>query len=374
MKKSIKLFFILFISIFIPITQSNGQSVTDNKVNDTIKPLMKKYHINGIAVAVIDHSKKSIYVFGKTNRGDEITVNTLFQLGSITKVMTTLLLSEDILTRQIKITDPMTNYLTQFSKNAFLKKITLEQLATFSSGLPFNQPDEIATKSQLQQYLLYWEPKSTTENQWRYSNISIGILGDILSKEKHQNINKLFENNIFSPLNMRSSNLKARPETQPWSEIFFPSTWALQSNIIDMSHFLAAAIGLKNTQKNILLAMHFSQTPHIQVGNMGQALAWQIFSLNNRKNLLDSNQYMNLLKSFPIKKLPLDKQRYSSNALIDKTGMTHRFESYIAVIPNQESGIVILVNNTHVSLNSVVKAGRKILLCCEKNKMHTYEQ
>ncbi len=42
--------------------------------------------------------------------------------------------------------------------------------------------------------------------------------------------------------------------------------------------------------------------------------------------------------------------------------MTHQFESYIAVIPSQQSGIVILINNTTAPLNDVVKIGREILL------------
>ena len=95
---------------------------------------------------------------------------------------------------------------------------------------------------------------------------------------------------------------------------------------------------------------------------MKQALAWQVFSLKHPKNLLDKTHYMNLLKTYSAHLLSQNKQKYDSNILIGKTGMTHQFESYIAVIPSEQSGIVILINNTAAPLNDVVKVGREILL------------
>ena len=166
--------------IFISNGQANTQSIAQNEINNTIPVLMQKYHINGIAIALIDHGKKSIYVFGKTNQGSPITQKSIFQLGSITKTFTTLLLSEEIENKNIKLSDSVTDYLVDFSKNRYFKKMTLEQLATFTSGLPFNQPDCIATKKQLQDYLLHLKPSLENKNTWRYSNISIGLLGDAL--------------------------------------------------------------------------------------------------------------------------------------------------------------------------------------------------
>lgn len=321
---------------------------------------MQKYHINGIAIALINHGKKSIYVFGKTNQGLSITQKSMFQLGSITKTFTTLLLSEEIENKNITLFYSVTNYLTDFSKNNYLKKITVENLATFTSGLPFNQPDSIITKKQLQDYLLHLN--LNPENKWQYSNMSIGLLSDALCAKENKSLAELFKNNIFISLQMNNSNLNAQAETEPFSEQFFQGAWALQSNIVDMSHYLSAAIGLPGIPQNILQAMRFSQIPRFQVGNMKQALAWQVFSLKDTENLLDKTDYMNLLKSYSAHLLPRNKQKYNANALIDKTGMTHQFESYIAVIPSQQSGIVILINNTIAPLNDVVKIGREVLL------------
>lgn len=362
MKKITSLIFIALISIFISINQANAQSMTENKVIKIIKPLMQKYHIDGVAVALIKNGKKNIYLFGKTTQGIPITDKTIFQLGSITKVFTTLIFSEEIQNHQMKFSDSMTHYLTQFSRNPHFNRISLEQLATFASGLPFNQPNSINTKYQLQWYLLHWQPEAYAKNKWRYSNLSIGLLGDILAAQNYQSLNKIFENNIFIPLHMPASNLNSCPQTPPLSEVFLPGTWALKSTILDMSNFLSAAIGLPNTPKNILLAMHIAQTPRIQIGNMRQALAWQVFSLKNPHMLLDSSYYMDVYGMTPMHILPENQQHYDPNTLIDKSGITHGFQSYIAVIPSQKSGIIIIINSRQVPLNNLIQVGREILL------------
>ena len=359
MKTSLLTLLVLLVSIYSNITQANTPSVINDKadkISPVIEQLMQKDHISGAAVAIIDHGKKSIYVFGKTNSANAkpIAEKTPFELGSLTKLMTTLVLSEEIQKKQAKLTDPLTDYMPQLSINNNLKKVTLEQLATHTSGFPsfVPVPASIKTEAQLTRYLLDWKPN---EIKWQYSNLGIGLLGESLAKKNHQSIYQLFESNIFSPLNMTTSAMAVRPSPQ-----FFPAAWAVKSTIADMSDFLAAAIGLPNTPKNIFLAMQFAQTPRVQVGNMKQALGWQVYSLRDRQKLLDISQYKNLLTPLPMKKLPKTQQHYDPDTLIDKTGGTNGFRSYIVIIPSQQSGIVLLFNK-RIPDKDIVYAGRKIL-------------
>jgi beta-lactamase class C len=360
MKKSIGMICILCLSIFN--TAQASVALSADKVSGIMTRLMQKDHISGAAIALIDHGKKSIYVFGKTRSAHPmpVTDKTLFELGSATKVMTTLVLSEEIQNQQAKLTDGITAYFPELSKNSAMTNINLEQLATHTSRLPFNEPKGIKTKAQLTRYLLHWKPRMSAETKWQYSNMGVGLLGNALAKQNHQSINQLFEDNIFIPLNMTTSSMAVRSDTQHLLDLF-PATWALKSNIIDMSYFLAAAIGLPNTPKNILQAMQFAQTPRIQAGEMKQALAWQVYSLRDKQKLRDVSQYMDLLKTFPAQKLPENQQYYDSDTLMDKTGATGGFRAYIAVIPSQKSGIVVLMNK-HVSEGDIVGTGRKILL------------
>ena len=52
--------------------------------------------------------------------------------------------------------------------------------------------------------------------------------------------------------------------------------------------------------------------------------------------------------------------KFNGDALIDKTGSTRGFRTYIAVIPNKRAGIVILTNRV-VTNSEIVNTGREIL-------------
>lgn len=140
----------------------------------------------------------------------------------------------------------------------------------------------------------------------------------------------------------------------------FASAGAMKASIQDMSYFLGAAVGLPGTPNNIQKAIRFCQTPRVQVGETQQALAWQVNTLDNKNQLLHAPDNMNL-NSMPVKWLPKSQQQFKPNTLIDKTGATYGFRAYIAVIPGQQSGVVILANR-YVSNGAIVNTGRKILL------------
>jgi beta-lactamase class C len=90
-------------------------------------------------------------------------------------------------------------------------------------------------------------------------------------------------------------------------------------------------------------------------------MAWEIHPLSSANNdsLLNPPKEMGL-GPLPAKALDKNEQQFNGNTLIDKTGATNGFRSYIALIPNQKSGIVILTNR-YVSNGEIVKIGRTIL-------------
>ena len=67
-------------------------------INETMKSFMQQYQIPGAAIAIVDHGKSSIYVYGYADREAKkpISKETIFEVGSITKLLTTLLIAEEI--------------------------------------------------------------------------------------------------------------------------------------------------------------------------------------------------------------------------------------------------------------------------------------
>ncbi|NNM59471.1 MAG: serine hydrolase [Legionellales bacterium] len=351
-------------------------SANQKMIRQTMNAFMQEYQIPGAAVAVIDHGKSKVYVFGLADKKTKkpVTSDTIFEIGSLTKLFTTLLFSEEINQHRLKLSDKLTQYVLPLADTKNLNQITLEQLATYTGSLPFNAPDSVKTEMQLQHYLMTWQPENPTGTVWQYSNMSIGLLGKVLQIQNQHYIEQLYQQAIFSPLGMTSTTITLSPQVkkvlaqgytndgspaEASNTGLFPAAGAGKSTIRDLSHFLAAAVGLPNTPKNIRLAMQIAQTPRASMGNVSQAFSWQLTTLNNPQ-LLQAPENMNM-SATPIQWLPLADQHYNPDMLIDKTGATYGFRAYIAVIPSQQSGIVILTNR-YVSNGAIVNVGRKILV------------
>ena len=109
------------------------QLLIDNRV-DTAKRAV------GIVVGTVDAAGVHIYASGKTSAGGNETPNgdTLFEIGSITKVFTSLLLADMIERGEVRADDPVSQYLPGHaempSRNG--KQITLLNLSMQNSGLP----------------------------------------------------------------------------------------------------------------------------------------------------------------------------------------------------------------------------------------------
>lgn len=121
---------------------ANVPNYYDQSVTKTITELMQQQQIPGAAVAIVDHRKSYIYVFGVANKSINIPVSkkTIFEVGSITKIFTAL---EFVATSNNRhgLNDPITKYsmvgdYQQLNKNKYLWQISMEKLLTHTSGLP----------------------------------------------------------------------------------------------------------------------------------------------------------------------------------------------------------------------------------------------
>src|ERR1051325_11838030 len=93
-----------------------------------------------IVIGFVDPNGTRIFSFGNMSTRHNIPVNesTLFNIGSITKTFTTLLLADMVKQGLVNLTDPIERYLPSSVKVPEFngQKITLEHLATHTSGLP----------------------------------------------------------------------------------------------------------------------------------------------------------------------------------------------------------------------------------------------
>jgi len=130
-------------------TISSSDTANTNSITNTEIPIQVKNFIldqivhkskAAIVVGFVDSNGTRIFSFGNMSTAHDIPVseNTLFDIGSITKTFTTLLLADMVKQGIVNLSDPIEKYLPASVKVPQFngQKITIEDLATHASGLP----------------------------------------------------------------------------------------------------------------------------------------------------------------------------------------------------------------------------------------------
>ena len=114
---------------------------SDSAIRHWLRERVDNGYANGIVVGILDGDKRRIVAYGGADKsGRAHDGNTLFEIGSITKVFTNILLADMVQRGEVSLDDTVSRYLPAEvkvpSRNG--KVITLLDLATASSGLPRN--------------------------------------------------------------------------------------------------------------------------------------------------------------------------------------------------------------------------------------------
>ncbi len=231
------------------------------------------FHQNvGIVVGVIDSQGRRVIEYGSLDQGDPrpLTGDTVFEIGSITKVFTSLLLSDMVQRGEVKLDDPISKYLPDGSKAPEHdgKQITLVDLSTHTSGLPrlptnfkpkdAGNPYAYHTTAQLYEMISAYQLTRDPGAQFEYSNLGGGLLGNLLSRRAGMDYEALVKERITGPLGMKSTGITLSPDMRSrlavghdaelkavpnWDIPALAGAGALRSTVNDMLIFLAANLG-----------------------------------------------------------------------------------------------------------------------------------
>jgi uncharacterized protein YbbC (DUF1343 family)/CubicO group peptidase (beta-lactamase class C family) len=161
------------------------------------------------AVLVVGHDGKVIYrkAYGERSlepRRQPMTIDTIFDLASLTKVIaTTTSVMQLVELGKVRLNDPVAKYLPEFAQNG-KEDITVRQLLTHYSGLA---PDlDLTTKwegKNTAYQLAFVEPPETTPGSgFVYSDINFIMLGALVEKVSGETLDAYTEKHIFAPLKM----------------------------------------------------------------------------------------------------------------------------------------------------------------------------
>jgi len=373
----IRLLFIIVYSVQILLADmSHTQALNspESIIKKTITDAMHKYKIPGVAVVLYTHDMSFALHAGyaDSQKKTPITQDTLFEIGSITKLFTCLLIAQEVLQGTMKLSDPIIHYIPELKVNKKLNNMTLLKLATHTSTMPFNVPNHVISQKDFVSYMSHWQPAVKQYIWWQYSNPGIELLRIALEETLQQNINTLLSERVLKPLGMSAIGMhvpeyykaqcatcydKVGNKTIGWDDPLLLGSAAIRATSVDMLKFLKAAIGVQGPP-HIKQAMQLTQTPYIIVDAIKHGLGWEINDLTPKPASIG-----NLFKGYPAYAVQETERIFNPNVLLDKEGTTNGFHAYIGVIPSKNSGVVVMINRRLVKgLDVIKKMGRDILL------------
>jgi serine-type D-Ala-D-Ala carboxypeptidase/endopeptidase len=264
----------------------------------------------GIVVGVIDpDGRRRIVSHGALAKGDPRTLdaNTVFEIGSITKVFTALLLADAVERKDVALTDPISKFLPATVKvpERAGRAITLQDLAMHLSGLPrlplnFSPKDPFNpyadyTVDQLHQFISSYQLTRDIGSEYEYSNLGGGLLGHLLARRAGMDYEALVTARITGPLGMTSTGITLSPDmkarlatghtavmqpTANWDLPTLAGAGALRSTVNDMLIFLAAAMGQTKTPLSAAFAATTATRKPTGIGSTDIALGWHIARVN----------------------------------------------------------------------------------------------
>ncbi len=278
------------------------------KVDVLAQPLIDGGTLMGLVVGIVDGDKTHVFGYGKVSREADRAPdrNTVFEIGSVTKVFTALLLAEMAERKLVGLEDPVDKLLPDSVAvpQRDERAITLLDLATHTSGLP-RLPDNLMplirkkpqnpyadyTVKQLYEFLAKHSLARKPGTQYAYSNLGMGLLGHALARRAGTSYQSLVVQRICLPLGMKETRIELSDDLRSrlarghdrrgdpvpnWDIPTLAGAGALRSTGSDLLKFLRANIGLGNSRLSTAIAT--THRPRQQIGKSAGkiALGWHI--------------------------------------------------------------------------------------------------
>jgi CubicO group peptidase (beta-lactamase class C family) len=335
-----------FLIMFVLLAFQAAFAQTEKEIADRLRERVEIGRTNqSIVVGLIDEKGVRFTSYGKTSatagarNADE---NTVFEIGSVTKALTGILLAEAIRRGEVALDDPISKYLPKNVKTPTRgdREITLLDLATHTSALP-RLPGNFAPKDgrnpyadytveQMYEFLSRFDPQREIGERYEYSNFGAGLLGHILSLRAKMSYEDLVKTRILKPLGMKDTVVTLSPDlrerTAPgfdengepasfWDLPALAGAGALRSTAADLAKLISA--NLNPNKIDLREAFAAARKPHRDTASTGMkiGLGWHILSA-------------------------------PGGELVWHNGGTGGYRSFIGFDPAKRRGVVVLTNTS----------------------------
>jgi beta-lactamase class C len=347
------------------VCQAQTDAEVQRIVTRHVKALLYPDGAAGAAVAMRIDGRTLFFNYGSADLENQrpATSDLLFNLGSLRKVFEAAVLAQAAQSGALSLDDRVADYVAELRQGGDIRRVTIGQLATHTSGLLLPQdhppwPDWGYTLPEFLRTMNEWTADKDHQpgGQHIYTHAGFVLLALALERRLGTPIGELIERRISRPLEMDSTAVprgdtprgqlspeQRRRAVQGYSEdgerigepgdqqgyYHWPGTGQIYSSARDMALFLEANMGERPIERPLRDAMELAQRGVFRISPHNvQALAWEI-----------SNG--------------------DEPTIIEKYGGLNNAASYIGMMPSRRLGIVILTNRGNQYPNDV---GRAIML------------
>lgn len=362
-KPSAQLLMGLLLGSHLSFAQAAGQDLK-SRVDLEIKSLMDKYNISGMAVAIIRPGETSIFNYGMDARinGSLVNDKTLFEIGSLSKPFTATLASVADLQGNFDLKAPISSVLPELHGTAF-DDITGENLATYTGGgLPLFVPEDITNHASLMKWYREWQPTEAIGESRTYSNLSIGLLGLATAASLDDEFVASMHSEVFEPLGLSQTwydvpltqtehyamgeDREGKP-TRVSPGLLDDQAYGIKTTVTDLARFVQANLGLLELDEALQGAIYATRRGYYQVGEMTQGLVWEEYPLPVTLATLRSGNGYDMILEPNVTKAITPPTEPRNDVWVNKTGSTNGFGGYVAMVPDKQTGIVMLANKNY---------------------------
>jgi len=287
--------------LFLILVTNPGATEIPQAVKDQVHQKIAEKETPAIVIGYADSTGQTFFAHG-VNASGTLDENTIFEIGSITKTFTSLLLALMSQAEELKLDDPIGSLLPNSVTTPKFNdaQITLRQLATHTSSLPrlpqnlspknMDNPYADYTVEQLYDSLGQVKPDRSFGSEYAYSNYGVGLLGHLLALRGGKSYEELVKTRICAPLGMTSTtitldasmqerliagHLANGEPTMNWDLPTLAGAGALRSSAADMLRYVKANAAA--AQDALGLAMKRTHQQEHQIGeNLAIGLGWHL--------------------------------------------------------------------------------------------------
>ncbi len=339
---------LLLATLVVPLASprvANAQQAfpADSAVLSIIKQRVEEKRSAGIVVGILEPDGRTrVIAFGDPGPGQPpLDGNTVFEIGSISKVFTATVLAELVKEEKVKLEDPVQKYLPSsvHLPTRSEKQITLGNLSEQNSGLP-RMPSNFHPKDPSNPYADYsvqqmydfvsgYQLTRDPGALFEYSNLGVGLLGHALSLSTGQSYEQMERKRVWEPLKMTSTAITLTPWMKQhlalghgdkgevvsnWDLPTFAGAGAIRSTTVDMLKFASA--NLHPERGKLQEAMAFAHEARASAGgpNTSIGLNWML-------------------------------QRAGTNTIVWHNGGTGGYRTFLGLDPSSKTAVIVMTNS-----------------------------